>query len=481
MLYNERLNKIYSHSPVALQNLFTNVYGFGHYRGKYGKYFKRCLRELLRNQLLSLEELKEMQDRMLRSLIAHAYENVPYYRKLFDELSMSPEEIRTSENLRRLPVLEKETVVTHHSDFISRAFVKPETLVVHSSGTTGKALSVVTTKRYYQREMAFRWRHRSWAGLRLGKWGAYLAGHPVVPIEQKKPPFWRFDYSEKRILFSSYHMTPQTLGFYAEELLRRKPAFVHGYPSSVYLVSCYLLERGLPKPKPKAVFTASETLLDYQREVIEKAFGAKVFNWYGNTEVTCNIVECEHGSLHLCTDYGILELLTSDGELARPGQEGIMVCTGLGNYAMPLIRYRVGDVAVQSDKKCRCGRAFPVVERITGRIEDYVLTPDGRIIGRLDHIFKDTENVREAQIVQKSLSELVLRIVKQPAYSKEDTIMILENARNRVGESIKVKLEFMDSIPRESSGKYRFVVSRLPFDAGEVLASEKVGTGRGAF
>ena len=168
--------------------------------------------------------------------------------------------------------------------------------------------------------------------------------------------------------------------------------------------------------------------------------------------MTGNIVQCAAGSLHYRTDYGVLELLG----------DGTMVCTGLNSLAMPLVRYRVGDVAVARDGVCACGREFPLIERIEGRIEDYVRTPDGRFVGRLDHLFKDVHHVREAQIVQTQLNELVLRIVKANGFGSNDEQIILKEARMRLGDAMGIRFEYVDRIERTAAGKFRFIVSQLP-------------------
>ena len=260
------------------------------------------------------------------------------------------------------------------------------------------------------------------------------------------------DRIEKRLLCSSYHLTLDNLGRYIDAIREFAPDFIHGYPSSVYLLAKQILDHGTAAPRPRAVFTASETLLDFQRMAIEEAFGTKAFNWYGTTEFTNNIIECAQGSLHQRTDYGVLELLGNE----------TMIATGLNNRAMPLIRYKVGDDATHRDGTCPCACAFPLIERIEGRVEDYVRTPDGRVVGRLDHIFKDVQHVREAQIVQTKLDELVLRIVRSDGFGPKDESIMIKEARMRLGDSIQIRFEFTDGIERTAAGKFRFIVSQLP-------------------
>ncbi len=332
-------------------------------------------------------------------------------------------------------------------------------MTINTSGTTGTPLTVRFTKEYHQMEMAFRWRHKAWGDCPYLSSGAYISGHAVVPPNQKQPPYWREDRIEKRLLCSSYHLTPVNLPGYLDALTDFAPDFVHGYPSSVYLLAKQMMDNGIATPRPRAVFTASETLLDFQRSVIERAFGTKAFNWYGTTEFTNNIIECAQGSLHQRPDYGVLELLG----------DGTMIATGLNNRAMPLIRYKVGDRATRGGGTCACGCAFPLIKRIEGRVEDYVRTPDGRLIGRLDHLFKDVQHVREAQIVQTRLDELVLRIVRAEGFSGKDEQVILKEAHLRLGDSMRIRFEFVDTIERTAGGKFRFIVSQLPRERLEFL------------
>jgi phenylacetate-CoA ligase len=420
---------IYDSLPIWAQTVAVNVKSRRNFRKKYGPVFHQWLGELARNEQKSRDELLHQQDAALRDLLAYAVRHVPAYKG------------RSPERLSEWPVLEKrEITAAHRSD----EFRPGDWMELHTSGTTGTPLTVVFSREYHQIEMAFRWRHKAWAGVPFLSSGAYVAGHPVVPVDQTQPPFWRWDRYEKRLLCSSYHLAPHNAPAYAAAFQKYRPDFIHGYPSSLCQLGGY---------QPKAVFTASETLLDHQRAAIAAGFGAPVFNWYGNTEMTCNIVQCAAGNLHYRTDYGVLELEA----------DGTMIVTGLNNRAMPLIRYRIGDRAVAKAGTCPCGVAFPLIERIEGRVEDYVRTPDGRLVGRLDHLFKDARQVREAQIVQRQLDEIIVRVVREPGF---DEAPVRAEARQRLGAGMRVRFEYLDAIPRTAAGKLRFVVSELPSPGG---------------
>jgi len=432
---------IYDSLPVWTQTLAVNLTSAVTFRQKYGRVFHESLARLAANEEKSLDQLQHEQQQAVKQLLRYAVEHVPYYR----EHRFSPDD------LAEWPVLEKSTVAAAPEKFISDEFSSRRLAMLQTSGTTGTPLTMRFTNECHQTEMAFRWRHKAWGGVPFLSRSAYLSGHPVVPAEQTRPPFWRVDRIERRLLCSSYHFTAENLPHYADALAGFAPDFLHGYPSSLFVLAQHLLERGDHSVRPRVVFTGSETLLEFQRAAVERAFGAKVFNWYGNTEMTGNIVECAYGSLHYRTDYGLLEL--------QEGNE--ILATGFLNRAMPLIRYRTGDVATARAGTCECGCAFPLIERVEGRVEDYIRTPDGRTVGRLDHIFKGVEHVREAQIVQEQINELHLRIVRIDGFGPHDEQTILANARERLGPSILLRCEYVEAIERTTAGKFRFVVTEV--------------------
>ena len=436
------MKTVYDILPVWAQSTAVSLFSIRNTRLKYGQVFHDTMDQLANNERLPFPQLQESQQDALRRMLEYAREHVAYYRQLDCP----------ADDLSAWPIIDKRTVKTHIGQFISDEFNPSDLLTLHTSGTTGSPFEVKVDRSYHQKEMAFRWRHKAWGGVPYLSRSAYLSGHPVVPADQKRPPFWRIDTVEKRLLCSSYHLSQKNLPYYIEAISHYRPQFIHGYPSSLYLLAQFMIQNSMTLPPLQAVFTASETLLDFQRTTIEKAFSSKVFNWYGNTEMTCNIIQCSAGNLHYRTDYGVLELL----------DDGTMVCTGLNNLAMPFIRYKVGDRATWGvPDLCACGCQFPLIQTIEGRIEDYILTPDERLIGRLDHLFKDKTAVREAQIVQDSIQELRLRIVRNNSYCQTDEVAILTEARRRLGSSIAIRFEYVDAIERTSNGKFRFVVSRI--------------------
>ncbi|MDT4899011.1 MAG: hypothetical protein QOH25_4088 [Acidobacteriota bacterium] len=457
------LKNIYDRLPVSLQNLMTSVYGLQHRRRVRGRYYYDYLEQLHKSQWDSPLELERKQNEKLTKFVSYASLHSPYWHRVFREQKLEPDMIKSPADLARLPLLEKETVRCSLDELVSDEYRSggKKAVTVHTSGTTGKALRLKISIEAWQREYAFRDDHRTWMGIKPDDRVATLAGHPVVSTNHLKPPFWRRNRAENQIIFSAQHLTPETMPLYVEELHRFQPHLLHGYPSALYLLALYLDSQNIHTLRPRAVYTHSETLLDNQRALLQRAFGCHVFDGYGNTERVAYIVECGQGSLHVRMEHSVIEFLRADGEAARPGEMAEMVCTGFGNEAMPLVRYRVGDSAIYTDRPCPCGRGGTIVEKILGRVDDIIVTPDGRHVGRLDHVFKDLLNVVEAQIVQERIDAVRVRLVKRPEFGAEDMKTLERELRLRLGTKMKLEYEFVESIPREANGKFRAVISKV--------------------
>jgi phenylacetate-CoA ligase len=322
-----------------------------------------------------------------------------------------------------------------------------------TSGTTGEGLNFYTTHAALREQWATWWRYLGWHGVARNMWCGYFMEKLLVPRTQAAPPFWRYNAFNRQVMFSTQHMNEQNLPAYVDELRRRKLRWLHGYPSALALLAEHINGEGVDLGYPvEHVTLASENALAHQRRAISCAFGVAPRQHYAMTEAIANASECERGSLHLDEDFAFVELVTdpSDG-LQR------IVGTNFTNPAFPLLRYQTDDV-VSLEPRCGCGRPGRTV-RIDGRAEDYVVLRDGTHLGRLDHVFKDAVTVREAQIVQRDIGELTLRVVPGAQFSEGDVEPILADLRRRVGDDMRIGVEYRDRLPRSESGKLRLVVS----------------------
>lgn len=452
--------RLYARLPIAVQNAIVSWEGARAYRNRFGASFRTTLAELERRDGADAAAVREDQDRRVREAVAWATRTVPYYRELFRREGVDPASIRGAGDLPRIPPLAKSTLRERQPELVSEGVPAGERLAGHTSGTTGSALALVYTREALGFEYAAAWRQRGWHGLRLGDRFAAFGGQLVVPYQQTAPPFWRYDRPRARMLFSLYHMTPAHLDAYVAELARPGYRFWQGYPSSLALIAGHLLERGvaLGAAAPAAIFTSSETLLPAQRERIARATGAKVADRYAHSELAVSVSECPQGGLHVDTEMCAVEI--DPHEETAEWVRGEILATGFANRAMPLLRYRTGDVAtLRKGARCPCGRARPLLEAIDGRVEDYVVTPDGRRIGRMDHIFKDALLVKEAQIHQTAVDRLVVRLVPHPGFDEAAQRALEQEFRARLGDVIRVDFELLGAIPRQANGKFRAVVS----------------------
>jgi phenylacetate-CoA ligase len=315
---------------------------------------------------------------------------------------------------------------------------------------------------------AFDWRQKKWAGFSPGDPHAVILGRVVVPIQETKPPFWRMNYIQNQLWMSAFHMSGDNLPLYIEKLDNFKPKFLEGYPSTMFILASYLQK--IDKKFPlKAVITSAETLFPHQREVIESSFDCKIFDFYGMAERVLFATECRfHHGKHLNLEYGITEIIDYQGNTAEIGKPGKIIGTSLHNFGMPLIRYQTNDVTNFIPGKCDCGLVHPLIESITTKHEDIVITPEGKWISPsvLTHPFKPQKNIIESQIIQERSDLIRIKIVKNSSFSDSDKENLLLSLTERLGNSMNIDLEFVDNIPREKSGKFRWVISKIPKSFG---------------
>lgn len=461
---------LYNASPWYIQNVLISAYGLVLHRQAAGGIrspkVQQHLSQLMKSQWLSPGELVAMQARKLRSLIDHAYHNAPYYRQLFDDLRLKPEDIREPADLQKLPLLSKEDVRKNLDRFIAQNIDRSKLNYRSTGGTTGSPLSLYLTGENEASERALSLRARRWAGWQPGEKRATFGGFSVVPFERRALPLWRYDWPERRLFCSSYHMTRENIGFYVEKLRAFRPKVIEGYASYLSVLALYL-ERTKQTLPAQAVFSSSETLYPHHRRLIEERFECKVFDWYGLAERTASAGQCEHtDGYHVSAEKTIVEIVKPGGEPAAPGEYGEIVGTNLDEYGMPLIRYRSGDLSAYRPEPCPCGRGLPLLEKIQGRVVDMITTPDGRLINPapLVRLFHQRYTIEKARIIQEARDQIVVMIVTSEGYSKTDSDMIVTGMRAILGPEMKISMELVDDIPLTAAGKYPFVVSKVPLE-----------------
>ena len=454
--------RIYPRLPVFLQNAACWYYGKREASLRFGPEFDRHLHGLIESEKWSSGEIEAYQNEKLRGLIRHAYESVPYYRERWQALKLTPDDIKTRNDLPKLPVLTKEEVRQNADRMVSQKSDRTALFARHTSGTTGKALHFYMTREAIAFQWAVWWRLRVRFGVNPGAWHVNFTGQRVVPITQRKPPYWRWNYPMRQVLINQQSLTPDKIASIVGLLNRRHYDFYAGYPSFIHMMSLNASEAGLRLASPpRVIFTGAENMLDFQRRDIQAFTGAMLTDHYGCTEACCNASRCPEFVYHEDFEFGIMEgLEQSPGDPVKS-----IVATGFACDAFPFIRYEVGDTAVWDDQPCSCGRHSRTLQRIEGRREDYIVTPEGARIGRLDYLFKDSLNVKEAQIVQERHGELTIRLVRRPAYAMKDEMEIRRDIASWLSPTLAVQFDYVPEIPRGSNGKFRGVVSRLQSDS----------------
>jgi len=455
------MSGLYAALPVFAQNLACTWAGYRLSRKRYTRRFHRSLAAWEKSLNAPTPELHRIQRERLDRLVRHARENVPYYRELPPPCEAQDPQTAIERTLASIPPLEKSTYRERCEELLARNIPRGRLIKGKTSGTTGTALPLWYTPEALTEEFAIVWRGRRSVGARLADPNLTFNGQIIVPFEQTEPPFWRTNHWNQQRLFSLYHMSMENLPAYVDAIHATPAAFAQGYPSSLLLVAEAMLEAGRPLPpgRLKAVFSSSESLLAFQRQTIERGFGAPVHDRYGVSEFCVSMIECREGRLHVDMEFCIVEVEAE--EESDDWVRGPLLVTGFANEATPFLRYRVGDVGTRAKQPCPCGRQGDVFLDIDGRIEDYVKTPEGRLVGRLDHIFKEQLDVAEAQILQETERALDVLLVRRPSYDEASEEKLLAEFRSRLGEAIRIDLRYVDAIPREPNGKFRAVKSKV--------------------
>lgn len=457
---------LYSRAPIWAQNFALTGFSALLHRERYGGAFKKFCALLQEMERAARPVIAEYQNAQLRKIVEHAYATVPYYRRVFDERGLRPRDIREQADLVKLPVLTRKDIQQHFDELRSRAFRPKELRLGHTSGTTGSPLEVYYDAGVTHITYALMDRQYRWAGARLARNGdraAVLRGNVIVPVSQRKPPFWRLNRFHNQLLLSSFHLSSENLPIYVREIERFRPAVLDGYPSTCYVLARHLLAAGRTLPL-RAVITSSETLFDFQREAIERAFACRVFDYFAAAERVLFATECErHEGHHLSQEYGIVEVLDEHREPVARGQAGALIGTSLHNFGMPLIRYATNDVSAIKSVFCSCGRTLPLMEDVSTKAEDILALADGRLISPsvLTHPFKPMHSVEQSQIVQEDYDHIVIRLVPNANYRAEEGEHLVREFQARLGKNVRIDVHVVTELERTKAGKFKWVISKV--------------------
>ena len=454
---------IYHHLPYSLKVLAASIKGHQLQRYRYGTDTARMVEEALERETWDETQWETWRAERLDLVLTRSAKDVPYYRQYWQAQRRNGNKASWS-YLENWPILKKEVVRKTPRAFVADDCDIHRMYCDHTSGTSGTPLKLWESRQTVRQWYAlFEARWRRWYDVsRFDRW-AILGGQLVVPFAQSKPPFWVWNAGMSQLYCSAYHIRQENVSAYIDAMKKYGVNYLLGYPSAIHALSQMASHLNITPPALKVVISNAEPLYSFQKQVIQDYFGCPMNDTYGMAEFVCAAGQCAQGELHLWPEVGYLEVY-ADGlnESIPDGQTGRLICTGLLNADMPLIRYEVGDRGAQNAeiKQCACGRSLPRLLSIEGRQDDMILTKDGRRIGRLDPIFKADLRLLEAQIIQEKIEEFTIKYVPAPEWNEQDKEMLAERLRQRVGD-VRIRFEEVSVIPRSASGKFKAVISKV--------------------
>lgn len=423
----------------------------------YGTNILTHYNSLLESQWCPTEKIQRIQASKLKLLIRYAYENVPYYHSVFRNLNLHPDDIRSKDDLVKLPILTKDMIRRNFSQLLSRDYQNIPSYEYYSSGSTGEPFRYYLDKSSYSAGWAQTFRCWNWAGFTLGKKYVKISMNKRINFRQNIQDFLlrtRFIYG--------LDFSEDSVNRIIKQIQEYKPSIIRGYASHLYNIA-KLMENNNLTLDGMAVTTTGDILFPHYRELIEDRFCCKIFDCYGG-EGAAIAFECEmHNGYHIGEEDVIMELVNFDDTVIEEGT-GRVIFTNLNNYSLPFIRYDIGDIAQTTNKRCACGRNLSRLLSIEGRDSDMIYSSSGRFlpVQYFTVLFKRIGGVDQFQIIQEDYSHLLIKIVKNASYTSQDTQHIINSIQQAIGYPINISMKFVTEIPVFGrSGKRRFVISKI--------------------
>ncbi len=421
---------------------------------------------LEKNQYLTTKDLNSLALKKIQAIVTHAYKTTPYYRNLLDSNGIKPEDIKGFSDFNKIPILTKNNIQNNLHDMKSDCYSDNDMLQDASGGSTGEPTVFYRDKQSYQFRAADQIRHDRWSGWDRGErialiWGAQRdlkASQSIREhvISRYISRMWELD---------AFDMSQENMKKYARTLEKVQPQMILGYANALVIFSEYILKHHPDhKIAVKGIISSAETLTEEKRATIEKAFHCKVLNRYGSREVGLIASECKsQKGLHINFDNLYVEVV-NDGQPVEDGEFGDILVTDYNNKGMPLIRYKLGDVGRLSSKVCDCGRTLPLLESIEGRNGDFFVAQDGSLVHGeyFTHLFYGIEDISKFQVIQENMNETYIKIVTSNEDVNSENIQnIITKTKGILGKNCRVIIQFVTDIPKTSSGKYIFTISKV--------------------
>jgi phenylacetate-CoA ligase len=426
--------------------------------------YKRYCGFLEESQWWAQGALEKYQGQRLRELLEYAYDNVPYYGEVFKKNRLLPSDFKSLDDLRKLPVLRKEDVVSNFDKLIakqfSRAGKRRHLAKRYTGGSTGTPMLFYHDRRsMVWREAFFAYRNKS-AGLNPGDKFVWICSTPFSG--ERRGSKLPYKFVPGGLMLSSLAPGPQQFEEYLKLINKFQPDYVAGLPSLVYDLACF---SGSANGDIRfgVFFSTSENLHNFQKEKIRKQFSCEIFDYYSSQEIHNLACECRvHKGMHVEMRHVVLEIAGSGGQPLPRGERGKILCTGLINRAMPLIRYDTGDVGLVSQRSCSCGRGLALLEGFEGRETDVICYKGRRFYATaLSVIVEEFNNIKECQFIQEGERSLRVNIVRSDLHTQNDTLRLVQRLKRLFDDELALNINFVDSIPRGPAGKFKFIINSL--------------------
>ncbi len=430
----------------------------------------RHLADLEASQWLSADEVRSRQWDRLQEMLRYCEANVPYYAQAFAEAGVRADDIQTPGDLQKVPLLSKDDVRQNQDALVATPHQPAEKLVqLTTSGSSGVPIRVMLDHSAYERRIAAWIRGDRWSGWDLGvKTFCLLGARPMGATTWWKETKKKLDqFLSRHLNVTALSMSHDILVRYFRQLNRFRPEIIIGYANSLYHFARFIRTNELTPWRPRGIIVCAERIFGPQRRYIAEVFGAPVFERYGCMEFSFIAGECDsHDGMHVNSDYLYGEILDEDGRPVAPGEMGEVVVTAMNNFAMPLVRYRLGDMARWGADACPCGRGLPLLQEVMGRTVDIIYTPSGRICSGIvfPYILDEFPSIAQFQVVQETIEDIVVRL--QPADgSLESKLPEIEaGLRQYLGREVGLHFEIMDHIPPSDLGKFHHIRSMVTRD-----------------
>ena len=414
------------------------------------------------SQWWDAQKLESLQIQKLQKLIKKSIDSVSYYHKLCDELGINVSDFNSLEDLQKLPFLNKEIIRNNIDDLKSKNAKNLSRF--NTGGSSGEPLIFFIGKERMSHDVAAKWRATRWWNVDLGDKEIVLWGSPIELGTQDYIRLIR-DKLIRTKLLSAFELNDKKIEDFLQIIKDTRPAMLFGYPSVMNMMAEYAEKHqiNLRNTGIKVAFVTSERLYDYQRQQIESTFNCPVANGYGGRDAGFIAHQCPEGSMHITAEDIIVEIIDNDGNVLPIGEQGEIVVTHLATIDFPFIRYRTGDIGILSDEKCACGRGLPVLKEIQGRTTDFIYATDGTAMHGLSliYILRDVSGVDAFKIIQYQLNQLEVQIKVDHQYQTNSEQQIIAQFKQRLGDSVKVDILYVENISAERSGKYRYVINKM--------------------